>query len=63
MENLEYSNSGILRRVIVDQIGAFLVLPNKLCITLSDVVSPIAIKIPEPAVRTFKICHFLKFVN
>lgn len=43
--------SGILRRVIIEQIGAFLVLPNKLCFTLSDIVSPIAIKIPEPSVR------------
>uniref|UniRef100_A0A0P5KR21 Extended synaptotagmin-2-B n=1 Tax=Daphnia magna TaxID=35525 RepID=A0A0P5KR21_9CRUS len=41
--------NGILRRVIIEQIGAFLVLPNKLTFTLSDVVSPIAVKIPEPS--------------
>ncbi|XP_057368362.1 extended synaptotagmin-1-like isoform X2 [Daphnia carinata] len=41
--------NGILRRVIIEQIGAFLVLPNKLSFTLSDVVSPIAVKIPEPS--------------
>jgi hypothetical protein len=43
-------SSGILRRVIIEQIGAFLVLPNKLSFTLSDVVSPIVVKIPEPSV-------------
>ncbi|XP_046456808.1 extended synaptotagmin-2-like isoform X2 [Daphnia pulex] len=41
--------NGILRRVIIEQIGAFLVLPNKLSFTLSDVVSPIVVKIPEPS--------------
>lgn len=40
--------------MIIDQLGAFLVLPNKLSLTLSDVVAPITIKISEPAVRIVK---------
>ena len=50
---IDQPNSDILRRVIIDQIGAFLVLPNKLCITLSDTVTPDVLKIPEPAVSAF----------
>lgn len=45
-----YFDSGIFRRVIIDQIGALLVLPNKLCIPLSDGVSSDEIRIAEPAV-------------
>ena len=44
--------SGIFRRVISDQIGALLVLPNKLSVTLSSEVTPDEVRISEPAVST-----------
>ncbi|KAJ1519323.1 hypothetical protein ONE63_004622 [Megalurothrips usitatus] len=40
--------SDILRRIIVEQVAALMVLPNKLPITLSDVVSAQILKTPEP---------------
>lgn len=40
--------SDLLRRIIVEQIGAVMVLPNKLPITLSDEVPAISLKMPEP---------------
>lgn len=57
------SYSDILRRVIVDQIGHFLVLPNKLCLSLSNEVAPEILKIPEPAVSLpfFCLCLCLVF--
>lgn len=42
--------SDMLRRIITEQIGAFMVLPNKLPITLSDDVPAVALKMPEPEV-------------
>lgn len=42
--------SDMLRRIIVEQIGAIMVLPNKLPIVLSDEVPSIAVKMPEPEV-------------
>lgn len=42
--------SEMLRRVIVEQIGAIMVLPNKLPIALSTEVPSIALKMPEPEV-------------
>ena len=42
--------SDLLRRVIVEQIASFMVLPNKLPITLSDEVPSMALKMPEPEV-------------
>ena len=57
---IDQPNSDILRRVIIDQIGAFLVLPNKLCITLSDTVTPDVLKIPEPAVSAVPFLSDLK---
>jgi len=41
--------NGIFRRVISDQIGALLVLPNKLSVTLSSEVTPDEVRISEPA--------------
>nr|XP_003699532.1 PREDICTED: extended synaptotagmin-2 [Megachile rotundata]XP_012139259.1 PREDICTED: extended synaptotagmin-2 [Megachile rotundata]XP_012139262.1 PREDICTED: extended synaptotagmin-2 [Megachile rotundata]XP_012139273.1 PREDICTED: extended synaptotagmin-2 [Megachile rotundata] len=38
----------ILRKTIVEQIGAFVVLPNKIVIPLSDSVPVESLKIPEP---------------
>ncbi|XP_030373546.1 extended synaptotagmin-2 isoform X2 [Scaptodrosophila lebanonensis] len=40
--------SDLLRRIIVEQIGNVMVLPNKLPISLSDEVSAVALKMPEP---------------
>ncbi|XP_055377645.1 extended synaptotagmin-2 isoform X2 [Condylostylus longicornis] len=40
--------SDILRRVIVEQIAAVMVLPNKLPITLSEEVAAQTLKMPEP---------------
>lgn len=43
--------SDMLRRIIIEQIGAIMVLPNKLPISLSNEVPSIAIKMPEPEVN------------
>lgn len=43
--------SDMLRRIIVEQIGAIMVLPNKLPIALSNEVPAVALKMPEPEVR------------
>lgn len=43
--------SDMLRRIIVEQIGAIMVLPNKLPIALSSDVPAIALKMPEPEVN------------
>ncbi|XP_060645558.1 extended synaptotagmin-2 isoform X1 [Drosophila nasuta] len=40
--------SDLLRRIIVEQIGNVMVLPNKLPISLSDEVPAVALKMPEP---------------
>ncbi|KRG01713.1 extended synaptotagmin-2 isoform X3 [Drosophila mojavensis] len=40
--------SDLLRRIIVEQIGNVMVLPNKLPISLSDEVSAVSLKMPEP---------------
>lgn len=45
--------SDMLRRIIVEQIGAIMVLPNKLPITLSDAVAAHDLKMPEPEVCFF----------
>lgn len=42
--------SDMLRRIIVEQIGAIMVLPNKLPIVLSNEVPSSALKMPEPEV-------------
>ncbi|GAB0093070.1 extended synaptotagmin-2 [Sergentomyia squamirostris] len=38
----------MLRRIIIEQVGAVMVLPNKLPITLSDEVPALTLKMPEP---------------
>uniref|UniRef100_A0A1L8DZP3 Putative synaptotagmin-like mitochondrial-lipid-binding domain protein n=2 Tax=Nyssomyia neivai TaxID=330878 RepID=A0A1L8DZP3_9DIPT len=38
----------MLRRIIIEQVGAIMVLPNKLPITLSDEVPAFTLKMPEP---------------
>ncbi|XP_055676683.1 extended synaptotagmin-2 isoform X2 [Lutzomyia longipalpis] len=38
----------MLRRIIIEQVGAIMVLPNKLPITLSDEVPAVTLKMPEP---------------
>lgn len=43
--------SDMLRKIIIEQIGAIMVLPNKLPITLSDMVPAAALKMPEPEVN------------
>lgn len=43
--------SDLLRKVIVEQIGAIMVLPNKLPITLNADVLASTLKMPEPEVR------------
>ncbi|XP_055923756.1 extended synaptotagmin-2 isoform X2 [Eupeodes corollae] len=40
--------SDLLRKIIVEQIGAIMVLPNKLPITLSNDVPAVSLKMPEP---------------
>lgn len=45
--------SDILRKVIIEQIASFMVLPNKLPITLSDEIPAVALKMPEPEVSFF----------
>lgn len=42
--------SDMLRRIITEQIGAIMVLPNKLPIALSNEVPSVALKMPEPEV-------------
>lgn len=42
--------SDLLRRIIVEQIGNVMVLPNKLPISLSNEVSAVSLKMPEPEV-------------
>lgn len=43
--------SDMLRKIIVEQIAAVMVLPNKLPITLSDDVPAHTLKMPEPEVK------------
>lgn len=45
--------SDILRRIIVEQIAAMMVLPNKLPIKLSDDIESLSLKMPEPEVIRF----------
>lgn len=47
--------SDMLRKIIVEQIGAIMVLPNKLPIQLSDAVAAHDLKMPEPEVCLFPI--------
>lgn len=42
--------SDMLRRIIVEQVSAMMVLPNKLPIVLSNTVSQKVLKFPEPQV-------------
>lgn len=42
--------SDMLRKIIIEQIGAIMVLPNKLPITLNDTVLASTLKMPEPEV-------------
>lgn len=51
----------MLRKIIVEQVAAIMVLPNKLPITLSDEVAASTLMMPEPEVRLelvffFKTC-------
>lgn len=40
--------SDILRRIIIEQVAAFMVLPNKLPIILSEEIEALSLKMPEP---------------
>lgn len=40
--------SDLLRRIIVEQVAAFMVLPNKLPIILSEEIEALSLKMPEP---------------
>ncbi|XP_070496285.1 extended synaptotagmin-2 isoform X1 [Chironomus tepperi] len=40
--------SDILRRIIIEQVAAMMVLPNKLPIILSDQIEALSLKMPEP---------------
>lgn len=42
--------SDILRKIIVEQVAAIMVLPNKLPIILNDGVPALSLKMPEPEV-------------
>lgn len=46
----------MLRKIIIEQVAAIMVLPNKLPITLSDEVAASTLKMPEPEV----IFHFFQ---
>ena len=51
MNILYYVYSDILRKTIMEQIAALLVLPNKLAIPLSEEVPSELLKTPEPEVH------------
>lgn len=56
--------SDMLRKIIIEQIGAVMVLPNKLPITLNDTVAAAILKMPEPEVSSVKLFMELrKFTN
>lgn len=56
--------SDMLRKIIIEQIGAVMVLPNKLPITLNDTVAAAILKMPEPEVSSVKLFTELrKFTN
>lgn len=44
--------SDLLRKIIIEQVAAMMVLPNKLPIVLSDFIETYTLKMPEPEVRT-----------
>lgn len=48
----------MLRKIIIDQVGAVMVLPNKLPITLNDSISAATLKMPEPDVCDHQTFHF-----
>lgn len=50
----------MLRKIIVEQVAAMMVLPNKLPIKLSDAVASNTLKFPEPEVSQYYI-HTLYF--
>lgn len=52
--------SDLLRRIIVEQIGNVMVLPNKLPITLSDEVPAASLKMPEPEVSKYRIYMYIE---
>lgn len=54
--------SDMLRRIIVEQIGAIMVLPNKLPISLSDEVPSIALKMPEPEVYRYQLLKVVPII-
>lgn len=53
--------SDMLRKIIVEQIGAIMVLPNKLPITLNSDVLASTLKMPEPEVSGVGIDSCIRF--
>lgn len=52
--------SDMLRKIIVEQVAAIMVLPNKLPITLSDAVPALALKMPEPEVCLLTLAKIIE---
>lgn len=55
--------SDILRRIIVEQVAAVMVLPNKLPIILNDEVPAFSLKMPEPEVKIGNFNYLTKILN
>lgn len=53
----------MLRKIIVEQVAAIMVLPNKLPITLSNEVAASTLKMPEPEVISIKYFFFIFFLK
>lgn len=63
MQKLDASFSEILRKTIVEQIAAIVVLPNKIIIPLSEEVPMESLKIPEPEVSSAKMSHITHYIS
>lgn len=55
--------SDILRKIIVEQVAAIMVLPNKLPIVLSDGVPALSLKMPEPEVSFSCACGLVQVIS
>lgn len=54
--------SEILRKTIIEQIAAILVLPNKIIIPLSEEIPMESLKIPEPEVSLTKVVDHTSYM-
>jgi len=58
-QNHDFYFSEILRKTIIEQIAAIVVLPNKIIVPLSEEVPMETLKIPEPEVNIAAMFHML----